>query len=134
MGLTVGALLGLLVPKSEQEETALGDVASEAQNAVQDLMGRGGRVAGKMAEQVWASARTHGFETDKPVEDRADDVQSGEAAGHEFAQDVPQSGEEALRRKWGSTPLRQSGHLPRIIESLTCNLIDAPFSSSGGNY
>jgi ElaB/YqjD/DUF883 family membrane-anchored ribosome-binding protein len=90
MGLTVGALLGLLVPKSEQEEMALGGVASEAEKTVQDLVGRGGRLAGEVADQLRTSSRTQGTDTGRSDDDnRVDDVQSGAGAGHaeEVAQD-----------------------------------------------
>jgi Protein of unknown function (DUF3618) len=94
MGLTVGALLGLLVPQFEREETALRDVASEAKKTVQDLMDRGGRGAGEMADQLPTSSQTHGVDTARAVDDRADNVQSGAAPGHakEAAQDDPQVG------------------------------------------
>jgi hypothetical protein len=90
MGLTAGALLGLLVPKSEQEEMALGGVASEAEKTVQDLVGRGGRLAGEVTDQLRASSRTQETDTGRSDDNnRVDDVQSGAGAGHadEVAQD-----------------------------------------------
>jgi hypothetical protein len=79
MGLSVGAFLGLLVPKSEWEETALGDVASDAKETVQGSMGRVGRVVAETADQLRASSQTQGVDTGRSVDDRADDAQSGAA-------------------------------------------------------
>jgi hypothetical protein len=49
IGLAVGALLGALVPHSEQEEAALGEMAGRARetarNLSQEVMDRGGQVA-----------------------------------------------------------------------------------------
>ena len=127
MGLTAGALLGLLVPKSEQEETALGDVASEAKKTVQDLMGRGGRVAGEMADQLRASSPAHGADTGRSVDNRADDVQSNAAAGHatEVAQDGRQAGEGASLERWRSNPLRRPGPLKRIVDATAAGSANA---------
>jgi hypothetical protein len=95
MGLTVGALLGLLVPKAKQEETALGAAASDAKKTVEDLMGRGGRVAGEMADQLRASSRTDEADTGTSVDIRADDAENGAAAG--YSQEVAQDGLQASR-------------------------------------
>jgi hypothetical protein len=99
MGLTVGALLGLLVPNSKQEETALGAAASDAKKTVEDLMGRGGRVARDMADQLRPNSRTNEVDTGTSVDDRAGTPQSGVAAGHakEAAQDGLQAGKGASR-------------------------------------
>ena len=111
MGLTVGALLGLLVPKSEQEETALGGVASEAKKTVQDLMGRGGRVAGEMADRLRASSPAHGADTGATIANRVDDIQSGVAAEHaaEVSQDDVQVGSGARRNEVEEQPVAPAG-------------------------
>ncbi|HTJ89875.1 MAG TPA: DUF3618 domain-containing protein [Acidocella sp.] len=96
MGLSVGAFLGLLVPKSEWEETALGDVASDAQETVQGMMDRAGRVVAETADQLRARSRTQGVDTGRSADDRADDAQSGAARYAEAgAQGGPEMGKGA---------------------------------------
>ena len=71
IGLAVGALLGALVPQSEQEETALAGMAGQArktaQNLGQEVMDRGGRVAHQVLDAGRDSAREHGLTADKSV-------------------------------------------------------------------
>jgi hypothetical protein len=104
LGLAVGALLGALVPQSEQEETALAGMAGQArktaQNLGQEVMDRGGRVAHQVLDAGRDSAREHGLTADKSVGEVVAGLQSGDLAGtvKQVAKDLLQSGDEAIRK------------------------------------
>jgi ElaB/YqjD/DUF883 family membrane-anchored ribosome-binding protein len=104
IGLAVGALLGALVPQSEQEETALAGMAGQArktaQNLGQEVMDRGGRVAHQVLDAGRDSAREHELTADKSVGEVVAGLQSGDLAGtvKQVAKDLLQSGDEAIRK------------------------------------
>ena len=82
IGLAVGALLGALVPQSEQEESALAGMAGQArktaQNLGQEVMDRSGRVAHQVLDAGRDSARAHGLTADKSVGEVVAGLQSGD--------------------------------------------------------
>ena len=104
LGLAVGALLGALVPQSDQEEAALGEVADEARTAASTLaqgaMDRGGEVAQQALEAGRDSARTLGLTGDKTVGNVVDEALSGDLAGSikQTARDVMKAADEALQK------------------------------------
>jgi hypothetical protein len=114
IGLAVGALLGSLVPQSEQEEAALGDIADQARKAASDLaqevVDRGGQVAQKVVDAGIASAKDHGLTGDKSVADVVKGIASGDLVEHvkHVAQDVLKTGDKSLRET-GSEPGTPAG-------------------------
>jgi ElaB/YqjD/DUF883 family membrane-anchored ribosome-binding protein len=104
IGLAVGALLGALVPQSEQEEAATGEMAGQARktarNLSQEVMDRGGQVAQQVLDAGRDSARAHGLTADKSIGDVVEELRSGDLAGaaKQVAQDVLKSGDEAFRK------------------------------------
>ena len=104
LGLAVGALLGALVPQSEQEEAALGEVADKTRTAARTLaqgaMDRGGEVAQQALEAGRDSARTLGLTGDKTVGNVIDEALSGDLTGSikQTAQDVMKAADEAIHK------------------------------------
>jgi hypothetical protein len=109
LGLAAGALLGVLIPQSEQEEALLGGVAGQARAAASGLasegMERGQRIARTIADKAQESAQAHGLAGDKSVGEMVDAALQGELAGHagDVAREVLQSGQEALRKEASSS-------------------------------
>ena len=107
IGLAVGALLGAIVPQSEQEEAALGGVAGQvrktARDAVQTAMDSGGQIAQQVMQAGRDSAQAQGLTSDKSVGEVVEGLKSGELAGSakQVAQDVLQAGDAALRKQGG---------------------------------
>jgi hypothetical protein len=105
VGLAVGALLGALVPQSEQEESALGGMAGQARdtarNLAQEVVDRGGQVAQRAIDAGRDSARAHGLTGDKSVGDLVEGVKRGGLAESvkQVAKDVLQAGDEAARKE-----------------------------------
>jgi ElaB/YqjD/DUF883 family membrane-anchored ribosome-binding protein len=103
IGLAVGALLGALVPQSEREDAALGDMAGQvretARNLSQEVVDRGGQVAQRVLDAGRDSARAHGLTADKSLSDIVEDLKSGDLVGSvkNIAADVLRSGDEAIR-------------------------------------
>jgi ElaB/YqjD/DUF883 family membrane-anchored ribosome-binding protein len=103
IGLAVGALLGALVPQSEQEKDALADVAGQARDAATGLAQKaadaGGEVIQKVVDVGMASAKDHGLSGDKSLTELVKGVTSGNLAENvkNVAQDVLQAGDEAAR-------------------------------------
>lgn len=99
----VGIVAGALLPTSEEEEAALGSVATKLRTAgrdlAQDVVDRGGRIAADTLDAVKGSAEAHGLSTDKPVGELLADVKSGDLLGNvkQVAQESVQAGKEAAR-------------------------------------
>ena len=104
VSLAVGALLGALVPQSDQEEAALGGLAAQARGAArdlaQDVVDRGGQVAQQALDTGQDSAHAHGLTRDKTVGDLVKEARSGDLVGNvkQVAQDVLKAGDEAVRK------------------------------------
>ncbi len=105
LGLAAGALLGALLPQSDQEEAALGGIAGQARDTVSGLakeaMQRGSNVAQTVLDKGSESARAHGLAGDKSAGNVVDAALSGKLAGSakEVLQDVLRTGDEAIRKE-----------------------------------
>jgi hypothetical protein len=82
VALGVGALLGALIPQSEQEEAALADAGAKvretALNAAQGVMDRGSEIADQALAAGQKSAGAHGLSGDTSVGELLDSARSGE--------------------------------------------------------
>ena len=99
----VGIVAGALLPTSDEEEAALGSVATKLRTAgrdlAQDVVDRGGRIATDTLDAVKGSAEAHGLTADKPVGELLADVKSGDLLGNvkQVAQESVQAGKEAAQ-------------------------------------
>ena len=109
LGLAAGALLGALLPQSDQEEAALGGVAGQARDAATSLARQGVEGGRNVAQAVAATARdsaqSHGLTAGKTAGQLVDAALSGELAGHakEVLRDAMRTGGEAVRKEVGQT-------------------------------
>jgi len=109
LGLAAGAILGALLPQSEQEEAALGGIAGQARDTATSLAKqgyeRGKNVAQAVADQARDSAQGHGLAGGSSPGQLVDAALSGELAGKAKAvlQDVLQTGDEAVRKEAGTS-------------------------------
>ena len=109
LGLAAGALLGALLPVSEQEEAALGGIAGQARDAATSLaqqgLASGKAVAETVMEKGRASVDAHGLTEGKTAGQFVDAALSGELAGNAKAvvQEVLQTGDEAVRKEVASS-------------------------------
>jgi hypothetical protein len=105
LGLAAGALLGALVPQSDQEEAALGGLAKQARDTATTLTNQGieggKHVAQSVAERARESAQGHGLAGGKTPGQLVDASLRGELAGDAAAvvKDVLRTGEEAVRKE-----------------------------------
>lgn len=105
----VGLIAGALIPVSDSEERALGNVAdqlrSKGRDLAQDVVNRGAQVAGETLGAVKDSAQAHGLTSDKPVGELLGDIKSGELASHvkQVAQDVASAGKSSVQSQLGKT-------------------------------
>ena len=105
LGLAAGALLGALLPQSEQEEAALGGVAGQARDMARDLGQQaadgGGHVAQAVLDKGQASAEEHGLTGNRSPGDLVDAAMSGSLAEdvRQVAGDVLHSGDAAIRKE-----------------------------------
>jgi hypothetical protein len=105
LGLAAGALLGALLPQSEQEEAALGDIAGQARETARglahDAVDRGGNVARAVLGAGRESAQAHDLGGGKSAGGLLDAALSGELAGNakEVAQDMLRASDEAVRNE-----------------------------------
>ena len=105
LGLAAGALLGALVPQSDQEEAALGGIAKQARDTAASLAKEGieggKHIAQAVADKTRESARGHGLAGGKTPGQLVDAALSGELAGSasEIAKDVLRTGDEAIRKE-----------------------------------
>lgn len=105
LGLAAGALLGGLLPQSDQEEAALGGVAGQARDTArglaQEAVDRGSHVAQAVAEAGHNSAQAHSLAGGQSVGNLVDAALTGELAGNlkQVATDVLHTGDEAIRKE-----------------------------------
>jgi hypothetical protein len=105
IGLAAGALLGALVPQSEEEEAALGAYAGQARGAARDLaqeaVDRGGHVVEAVLKAGRESAGQHGLSGAMSLEGIVEAAKSGDLAGNaaQVAQDVLKAADEAVRKE-----------------------------------
>ncbi len=103
VALGFGALLGALIPQSEQEEAVLGDAAAKiretARNAAQGVVDRGSEIADQVLTAGQESASAHGLSGDTSVGELLDSARSGELLDkvEGAARDTLQSTQTALR-------------------------------------
>lgn len=104
----IGAVAGALLPTFDEEEAALGTVATKVRTAgrdlAQDVVDRGGRMASDTLAAVKESAEAHGLSPDRPVGELLGEVTSGQALGNvkEVAKDTVQAGKESARAHLGA--------------------------------
>ncbi len=105
LGLAAGAVLGALLPQSDQEEAALGGIAGQARDTVSGLakeaMQRGSSVAQTVIDKGSESAKAHGLGGDQSAGSMVDAALSGKLASSakNVLQDAMQTGEEAIRKQ-----------------------------------
>ena len=105
LGLAAGALLGALLPQSDQEEAALGGVATQAREAArmlaQQAADKGGHVAQAVIDKGRDSAQAHGLSEGKSSGDLLDAAMSGSLAkdAKQVAEDVLHAGDDAVRKE-----------------------------------
>lgn len=120
LGLAAGALLGALLPVSEQEEAALGGIAGQARDTAASLakegLERGKTVAQAVADKGRASADAHGLAGGKSAGELLDAALSGDLAGNAKAvvHDVLQTGEEAVRKEVAPSGSETAGRPARL--------------------
>lgn len=109
LGLAAGALLGALVPRSDQEEEALGGIARQVRDTATSLASQGleagQHVAQAVADKARESAQEHGLAGGKTAGQLVDAALSGTLAGSasEVAKDVLRAGEEVVRKEVAQT-------------------------------
>ena len=107
LGLAAGALLGTILPISDQEQRQLGGVAGQLRNqaadAAQDLLEQGKAAASTVASAAWQAgqntASEQGLTGEKTPGQYVDAALRGELAGSaaKAAHDSLRAGDEALR-------------------------------------
>jgi ElaB/YqjD/DUF883 family membrane-anchored ribosome-binding protein len=104
IGVAVGAVLGALIPQSEQEQAALSDVGRQAREGVsglaQEAVDRGAAVARQVVDAGRESLAGQGL-ADKSPGHFVDEAIRGNLTGSvgEIARDVLQAGESAIRKE-----------------------------------
>lgn len=104
LGLAAGALLGALLPRTDQEEAMLGGIASQARDAVtgfaSDGLERGKQVAQAAMDKGRDSAQAHGLAGGRSAGELLDAALGGNLAADAkaVAQDVLQTGDDAVRK------------------------------------
>ncbi len=105
LGLAAGALLGALLPHSDQEEAALGGIAGQARDAARTLASETIERGGRVIQAVTASARDgvhgQGLAGEKTPGQLVDAALSGDLASNvkSVAGDVLRAGDEAIRKE-----------------------------------
>lgn len=105
LGVAAGALLGALLPQSEKEGAALGDVASQARDTARTLAQQavdgGTHVTQAVLDAGRDSADAHGLTGGKSVGQLVDAALSGNLAGEarKAATEVLKAGDEAVRKE-----------------------------------
>jgi hypothetical protein len=105
LGLAAGALLGALVPQSEQEEAALEGIAKQARDTATGLANQGieggKHVSQAVADKARESAQERGLAGGKTPGQLVDAALSGELAANasEIVKDVLRTGDEAMRKE-----------------------------------
>ena len=104
-GLAAGALLGTLLPQSDQEEAALGKMAGQARDTArglaQDMADRGGNVAQAVLDAGRESVKAQGLADGKTAGNFLDAALTGDLASSakQVVQDVLRTGDEAVRKE-----------------------------------
>ena len=107
LGLAAGALLGALVPQSEREEAALGQIAGQARDSARSLaqtaVDGGAHVAQAVLDKGRDSAQAHGLAGGASPGQMVDDALSGNLSGQakQVAEELLDAGENAIRKELG---------------------------------
>ena len=105
IGVAAGALLGALLPQSDQEEAALGGIAGQARDTARSLaqgaVDQGGHVAQAVLDKGREGAEAHGLTGDKSPGDLLNAALSGDLASDakQIASDVLRAGDEVVRKE-----------------------------------
>ena len=105
LGVAAGALLGALLPQSEREGAALGDVAGQARDTARTLARQavdgGTHVTQAVLDAGRDSADAHGPAGGKSVGQLVDAALSGDLAGEarQAASEILRAGDEAVRKE-----------------------------------
>lgn len=104
LGLAAGALLGTLLPQSQQEEAALHDAAGQAREAARDLaqeaVDEGKSIGSAVADKGMASADAQKLTGSRSAGEIVDAALSGKLAvdAKQVVTDVLQASDEAVRK------------------------------------
>ena len=104
LGLAAGALLGALLPQSQQEEAALHDAADQARDTArrlaQEAVDEGKSIGSAVADKGMASADAQSLTGSRSAGEVVDAALSGKLAtdAKQVATDVLQAGDEAVRK------------------------------------
>ncbi len=115
LGLAAGALLGALLPQTDQEEAALEGIAGQARDAATSLanegLERGKQVAQSIVDKGRDSAREHGLAGGKSAGELVDAALSGDLASSAktAVQEMLQTGDEAVREAMAPKPADHAG-------------------------
>ncbi len=107
LGLAAGALLGALVPQSEREEAALGQLAGQAREGARSLaqtaVDSGAHVAQAVLDKGRDSVQAHGLAGSASPGQLVDDALSGTLSGNakQVADELLEAGETAIRKELG---------------------------------
>ena len=99
----VGLVAGALLPTSDEEEAALGSVATKLRTAgrdlAQDVVDRGGHIVTDTFDAVKGSAEAHGLTSGKPVGELLADLKSGDLVSNvkQVAQETLQAGKDSAQ-------------------------------------
>ena len=105
LGLVAGALLGALVPQSEREEAALGQLAGQARDGARGLaqaaVDGGAHVAQAVLDKAHDSVQAHGLADSKSPGSLVDAALSGNLSGNakQVAEELLDAGEAAVRKE-----------------------------------
>ena len=105
IGLAAGALLGALLPQSDQEEAALGKIAGQARGTARDLaqtvVDKGSSVAHTVLATGQDSAGSHGLTGGRSPGELVDAAMSGSLAqdARQVVTDVLHAGDTAVRKE-----------------------------------
>jgi Protein of unknown function (DUF3618) len=109
LSLAAGALLGVLLPQSETEETALAGVAGKvretAAGLAHDAMDKGSEAAKSVIDAGTTSVHGHGLAGEKSVGTLVDAAISGDLASDakQVVGDLLQAGDDAIRKNLPDT-------------------------------
>jgi hypothetical protein len=99
----VGVVAGAVIPTFEEEEAALGSMATKvrtgARDLAQDVVDRGGRVATETLDAVKGSAESHGLSADRPVGELLGAAKSGDLVSNvkQVARETLQAGKDSAQ-------------------------------------
>ena len=105
LGLAAGALLGTLLPQSDQEEAALDKIAGQARDTArglaQDMVDRGSNVTQAVLDAGRDSVKAQGLTDGKTAGNILDAALTGDLASSakQVVQDVLRTGDEAIRKE-----------------------------------